>query len=80
MFWSRLNKRRVMTPSERFIAEHSAWLTAAMAQKTRTPRIPVKPVSRGGYDALRKRPGGKERAARWWSIALGRVETTENDG
>ncbi|TVQ60860.1 MAG: hypothetical protein EA378_10575 [Phycisphaerales bacterium] len=62
------------TAGERMRDEHSAWLTAAMMSGRPYPRIPTKGVSRGGYDPLRARPGGADRAAAWWRGALDRVD------
>lgn len=58
---------------ERFRAEHSAWLTLAMLTGRPYPRIPTKRTDLGGYEGLRRRPGGLARAAAWWRAALSRV-------
>ena len=58
---------------ERFRAQHSAWLTRAMLTGRSYPRIPAKPAAAGGFDDLRRRPGGLRRAAAWWRAALAKV-------
>lgn len=65
--------RDLQSTSERFRAEHSAWLTLAMLTGRAYPRIPTKRADRGGFDDLRSRPGGLARAAAWWRAALARV-------
>lgn len=66
--------RDMQTASERFRAEHSAWLTLAMLTGRAYPRIPTKRTDLGGFDALRRRPGGLARAAAWWRAALAKVD------
>ncbi len=69
--------RDMQNASERFRAEHSAWLTLAMLTGRAYPRIPTKRADLGGvggFDALRRRPGGLARAAAWWRAALAKVD------
>ena len=76
MRWNSKSIRDVQTASERFRAEHTAWLTMAMLTGRSYPRIPTRRIEiggRGGFDGLRRRPGGLERAASWWRAALSRV-------
>lgn len=61
-------------PGEKARREHSAWLTRALAGTRRYPEIPVRPVQDGGFDELRNRPNGLKLAARWWRMALRRVD------
>lgn len=61
------------TASDRFRAEHSAWLSYAMLTGRAYPRIPTRRADRGGFDALRLREGGMARAAAWWRAALALV-------
>lgn len=56
---------------------HERWLTRAMASPARYPRIPVRRVADGGFAPLVSRPGGRELADRWWTIALDRVDGGE---
>ncbi|HHN77296.1 MAG TPA: hypothetical protein ENK11_01300 [Phycisphaerales bacterium] len=63
----------IMDAGARYRAEHSAWLTIALHNNTRYPRIPAKPTHTGGFDRLMSRPSGRRLAARWWAIALARV-------
>lgn len=54
---------------------HSRWLTRALAgEQGRLPRIPVRRVSEGGFDAMMARTRGRAAAERWWLIALNRVD------
>ncbi|MEX2218360.1 MAG: hypothetical protein WD749_06325 [Phycisphaerales bacterium] len=66
------SSRRGDTPTraDLFRRAHERWLTAALASPRPIPRIPVRRVDRGGFDRLRARPGGRELAERWWSLAL----------
>jgi len=73
MRWDRRSIRDIQTASERFKAEHSAWLTMAMLTGRVYPRIPTKRADRGGFEALRRRDGGMARAAAWWRAALAKV-------
>ena len=73
MRWNRRSIRDLQTASERFRAEHSAWLTYAMLTGRSYPRIPTRRADLGGFDALRRRSGGLARAAAWWRAALSRV-------
>jgi hypothetical protein len=59
---------------ERFRREHEAWLNAAILSGRRFPRIPLRRQDEGGFDLLRARPGGRERAERWWRLALARLD------
>lgn len=81
MFWNWLRRKRVLDAGERARQLHSAWLTQALHRSSQVPppmpgypRIPRRTVRDGGFDALRSRPHGPARSARWWSIALDRVE------
>jgi len=58
------------------IRETSAFLTWALPRADRLPRVPVRPVSRGGFAELRSIPGARERVARWWAVSLHRIERT----
>mgnify|MGYP001172755734 CR=1 FL=1 len=52
----------------------SVWLTWAMAQRDGSlPRIPVRPVSRGGWKFLRSNPLGRWVAWHWWERAFERI-------
>ena len=74
-----ISRRKALEAGERARRLHSAWLSAALASGRSYPRIPSRPVERGGFDALRHRPTGPERAERWWSLALERVERDPPD-
>lgn len=53
---------------------HSRWLSDAIAFRRVYPKIPLRRVSQGGFDELRKKPNGSEIAVRWWRRALARVD------
>lgn len=72
LFWS-WSKRREGA-AERFRKEHEAWLTRALLDGREYPRIPTRAVRAGGFDGLRRRAGGPQRAAMWWDAALLRVD------
>ena len=74
MIWWPFRKRELESAAERMRREHSRFLTRAMLGGRRYPRIPSKRVASGGFDALRSREGGAERAGQWWSAALDRVD------
>lgn len=52
---------------------HSRWLSDAIARPMDVPRIPTRRVADGGFSTMLGRPGGRERAERWWDLALDRV-------
>lgn len=55
--------------------QHSVWLTAAIRDpRGGVPRIPTRRVADGGFAGLLARPGGPERAERWWTLAIDRAE------
>lgn len=72
MFWNRL-LQRIKDPGELARAQHSIWLTQALASGKPYPRIPLKPVRDGGFSKLMARPHGPDRAAQWWDAALAKV-------
>ncbi len=59
-------------------AEHSAWLTRALSQGLRYPRIPIRPMDpdtgEGGFGPMMARREGPAHAERWWTLALDRVD------
>lgn len=52
------------------IAETSAFLTSALNGEEGLPRIPRRPVRRGGYSRMFRSPAARSVAHRWWSRAL----------
>lgn len=76
MIWEAFRRfRRPETPAERFRRVHEQWLTRALqAPADRYPRIPLRRVDAGGFSGLLARSHGADRAARWWSLALERVQ------
>jgi hypothetical protein len=55
-------------------ALHSRWLTRAVEGRREYPRIPLRRADQGGFDRMMSTPEGRERAERWWNIALERVD------
>lgn len=76
MLWGLFGRRGVMLRGQRYRAEHSAWLTEALAGRCRSIRIPTRPVSDGGFGPMTSRPGGEALARRWWQHAF---ENTDPD-
>jgi hypothetical protein len=52
---------------------HETWLAQALRGRRAAPRIPVRRVSDGGFDALRASKQGRADAAAWWAAALARM-------
>lgn len=46
---------------------HSRWLTAAIADPSHIPRIPVRRVELGGFAPLTATAQGRQWAEQWWS-------------
>lgn len=59
--------RRLITAGEKARRLHSAWLTRALAEPSRFPRIPARPVRDGGFRRLVATPRGRAWADGWWS-------------
>ncbi|MDX1564692.1 MAG: hypothetical protein R3236_04755 [Phycisphaeraceae bacterium] len=55
---------------KRMIAETSAWLTWAMRNQKAMPRIPTRPVSRGGFSKMLKNSGARAAVDHWWSKTI----------
>ncbi len=77
-WWFRSDRER-LEAGELARRQHSAWLTSAMASGAKYPRIPTRPVERGGFSALLRRENGPKLAERWWNLALGRIDDAETD-
>ena len=52
------------------IAEHSAFLSWALAEERNLPRIPRRRVDEGGFTRLLERPIAKTIVSHWWGLAL----------
>lgn len=74
MRWYVNELRTVLSIGEAFRRQHSRWLTRAIQEERRYPRIPVRPVHEGGFDRLCATPAGREIARRWWEHALDLVD------
>ena len=66
-----------MDPRSRMIAETSAFLTAALNGKLRVGPIPRRRVSKGGYEEMLARPGGRAAVNHWWGMAMKKAEEIE---
>ena len=55
------------------IAETSAFLSWALRNHRRLPRIPRRRVSEGGFKMLLRQPGAKAAIGRWWDAVLDKV-------
>lgn len=78
MRWRFWDSDPLSEASARARAEHSAWLTRALTQGLRYPRIPIRPMDseagEGGFATMMARRSGPARAERWWDLALKRVD------
>lgn len=78
MRWRFWDSDPVSEASARARAEHSAWLTRALSQGLRYPRIPIRSMDPdtggGGFGPMMARNTGPSRAERWWKLALDRVD------
>jgi len=70
MLFHRIHRFPLVSIRRRMIREHQRWLNRALRGQVRAPRIPVRPVSDGGFAPMLARPGGREQAAAWWTEAL----------
>ncbi len=75
MFWRGLFGGTLLDKAALFRRVHEAWLDRALRSGRVYPRIPLRRADWGGFDALRRRPGGRERAEKWWSVALTKVDS-----
>lgn len=55
------------------IAETNAFLSWALSTDRPPPRIPRRPVAKGGFSEMMRRPLAAKIVAHWWSEALERV-------
>jgi hypothetical protein len=75
-FWKRMLARDgyAETPGAAARRQHSAFLTEALATGRTYPRIPMKPVEKGGFAKLLSLENGARLAAKWWELALARFD------
>lgn len=75
MFWKRLVARSWAStdPGELARRQHEDWLTRALMTQREYPRIPIRRVDEGGFEAMMHRTDGPSKAQRWWDLALRRV-------
>jgi hypothetical protein len=53
---------------------HSVWLTKALQQGARPPRIPTRKVEDGGWGSMMETPEGRAWAEEFWQGALDHPE------
>lgn len=56
---------------QKMVDETSEFLTWALSEDRRLPRIPRKRVDQGGFRELLAVPGAKKLVHRWWNRILG---------
>lgn len=59
-------RRRTIRETSAFLS----WVFARPERQRSLPRIPVRRVDEGGYDALLARPGARAAVGRWWERTL----------
>jgi hypothetical protein len=78
MIWNSFPMVRVIDPGEKFRREHERWLNRALRSTKPLPkplpRIPLRPVSRGGFERLMSSERGRRAVGRWWKSTLGRTD------
>jgi hypothetical protein len=67
-------QRRLTTAAEKARRLHGEWLTRALADPMRYPRIPARPVRDGGFTQLVTHPRGRAWADGWWRDTLDLVD------
>ncbi len=65
---------RLLSAGEKARRLHSAWLTRALVDPGRFPRIPARKVSEGGFSMLMKSQRGRAWAEGWWGDTLDGME------
>jgi hypothetical protein len=70
LWWTERSREEA---GERFRREHERWLEFVVSTGAPVPRIPVRRMDEGGFDALLARPRGREVARRWWELAFART-------
>lgn len=74
MIWNSFRLAREVSPAERFRREHELWLNRAIRSTTPMPRIPLRPVSRGGFERLASSGRGRRAINAWWGSTLRRAD------
>lgn len=71
MFWEYFSLSKLANHAEAMRRRHSAWLTRALRRPSSYyPRIPTRPVAKGGFAGLMATSDGREWADRWWAETL----------
>ena len=74
MRWAFWRKEDWEEAGERARRLHSLWLTDAIASGRPQSRIPVRRVDDGGFARVSESGISCQRADRWWSLALEKVD------
>lgn len=79
MIWSWFNRPSRESRAEAMRRTHSRFLSAAIESAHHFPRIPVRPVDRGGFASLMARPRGRAAAEAWWRRALEKLPAEKDE-
>lgn len=72
--WIGQRRNRPRDMRAEMIAETNAFLSWALSEDRRLPRIPTRLVSKGGFSEMMKAPGARGLARHWWGKALSMLE------
>lgn len=81
MLWDFFKKHDALSRAEAIRRTHERWLTRALGTRRELPRIPVRRVDEGGFEAMMADPAGRLMARAWWDAALEKVpDASDFDG
>ncbi|MCA9311623.1 MAG: hypothetical protein KDA21_10485 [Phycisphaerales bacterium] len=70
MIWRALRRSDLVWLGEKARRVHEAWLTRALQEPERWPRIPTRRVADGGFDGVMSSAEGRAWAHGWWDRTL----------
>jgi len=79
MRWNFFSGAFPLDPAEVARQLHSRWLSRAITSKKAYPRIPVRPVSEGGFSGLTQTEEGRAANDAWWEATLEMVDDAGPD-
>jgi hypothetical protein len=79
MFWRLFSREKALERGEAARRLHSSWLSRAIRREKSYPRIPIRRVDQGGFDALMGTSYGRACAEAWWMMALEQVDDASDD-
>ena len=79
MRWNLFSGAVPLDPAEVARQLHSRWLSRAITSKKAYPRIPVRPVSEGGFSGLTQTEEGRAANDAWWEATLEMVDDAGPD-